>query len=133
MPLAVQIARNGGPEEMKLVEVAVGEPGPGQIRIRHKAIGLNFIDVYQRTGLYTLPMPLTLGMEGAGIVEAVGEGVTHLKVGDRAAYASNPPGSVLRSRYCAVKPFSIMAAPVSKLISSGSLHTASAGITRTSL
>ena len=93
MPLAVQIARNGGPEEMKLVEVAVGEPGPGQIRIRHKAIGLNFIDVYQRTGLYTLPMPLTLGMEGAGIVEAVGEGVTHLKVGDRAAYASNPPGS----------------------------------------
>ena len=73
MPLAVQIARNGGPEEMKLVEVAVGEPGPGQIRIRHKAIGLNFIDVYQRTGLYTLPMPLTLGMEGAGIVEAVGE------------------------------------------------------------
>ena len=93
MPLAVQLARNGGPEEMKLVEVAVGEPGPGQIRIRHKAIGLNFIDVYQRTGLYTLPMPLTLGMEGAGIVEAVGEGVTHLKVGDRAAYASNPPGS----------------------------------------
>ena len=93
MPLAVQIARNGGPEEMKLVEVAVGEPGPGQIRIRHKAIGLNFIDVYQRTGLYTLPMPLTLGMEGAGIVEAVGEGVTHLKVGDRAAYASNAPGS----------------------------------------
>ena len=98
MPLAVQIARNGGPEEMKLVEVAVGEPGPGQIRIRHKAIGLNFIDVYQRTGLYTLPMPLTLGMEGAGIVEAVGEGVTHLKVGDRAAYASNPPGSYSEER-----------------------------------
>ncbi|HPK33100.1 MAG TPA: alcohol dehydrogenase catalytic domain-containing protein, partial [Ottowia sp.] len=93
MPLAVQIARNGGPEEMKLVDVPVGEPGPGQIRIRHKAIGLNFIDVYQRTGLYQLPMPLTLGMEGAGIVEAVGEGVTHLKAGDRAAYASSPPGS----------------------------------------
>ena len=98
MPLAVQIARNGGPEEMKLVEVAVGEPGPGQIRIRHKAIGLNFIDVYQRTGLYTRPMPLTLGMEGAGSVEAVGEGVTHLKVGDRAAYASNPPGSYSEAR-----------------------------------
>lgn len=93
MPLAVQIARNGGPEEMKLVDVPVGEPGPGQIRIRHKAIGLNFIDVYQRTGLYQLPMPLTLGTEGAGIVEAVGEGVTHLKAGDRAAYASSPPGS----------------------------------------
>ena len=93
MSKAIQIERNGGPEEMKLVDVQVGEPGPGQIRIRHKAIGLNFIDVYQRTGLYKLPMPLTLGMEGAGIVEAVGEGVTHLKAGDRAAYASNPPGS----------------------------------------
>ena len=69
MPLAVQIARNGGPEEMKLVEVAVGEPGPGQIRIRHKAIGLNFIDVYQRSGLYSLPLPLQLGMEAAGAGE----------------------------------------------------------------
>jgi NADPH2:quinone reductase len=98
MPLAVQIARHGGPEEMKLVDVAVGEPGPGQIRIRHKAIGLNYIDVYQRSGLYQLPMPLNLGMEGAGIVEAVGEGVTHLKVGDRAAYASNPPGSYSEAR-----------------------------------
>ncbi len=98
MPLAVQIARHGGPEEMTLVDVPVGEPGPGQIRIRHKAIGLNYIDIYQRTGLYQLPMPLTLGMEGAGIVEAVGEGVTHLKVGDRAAYASNPPGSYSEAR-----------------------------------
>ena len=261
MASTVQIARHGGPEEMKLIDLPVGEPGPGQIRIRHQAIGLNFIDVYQRSGLYQLPMPLNLGMEGAGIVEAVGEGVTHLKVGDRAAYASNPPGSysearvlpalavcklpddspfetgaammlkgltgqyllrktlpaeglqagdhilwhaaaggvgliacqwakalgyqliatagsdekcqlalangaahainyrtedfaarvkeitggkgvkvvydsvgsVLRSRDGAVKPFSIMAAPVSKLISSGSLHTASAGITRASL
>ena len=103
MPLAVQIARNGGPEEMKLVEVAVGEPGPGQIRIRHKAIGLNFIDVYQRTGLYTLPMPLTLGMEGAGIVEAVGEGVSHLRVGDRAAYASQPPGAYCEARVMPAK------------------------------
>lgn len=62
MPLAVQIARQGGPEEMKLVEVAVGAPGPGEVRIRHHAIGLNFIDVYQRSGLYPLPAPLTLGM-----------------------------------------------------------------------
>ncbi|MBY4595332.1 quinone oxidoreductase family protein [Ottowia caeni] len=93
MPLAVQINRPGGPEEMHLVELTVGEPGPGQIRIRHKAIGLNFIDVYQRTGLYSLPLPLTLGMEAAGIVESVGEGVTHLQAGDRAAYASQPPGS----------------------------------------
>ncbi len=98
MALTVQIARHGGVEEMKLVDVPVGEPGPGQIRIRHRAIGLNFIDVYQRSGLYQLPMPLNLGMEGAGIVEAVGEGVTHLAVGDRAAYASNPPGSYSEAR-----------------------------------
>ena len=93
MSLAVQIARNGGPEEMTLVDVEVGAPGPGEVRIRHHAIGLNFIDVYQRTGLYTLPLPLNLGMEGAGVVEAVGDGVQHLQVGDRVAYASNPPGS----------------------------------------
>ena len=93
MPKTIQIAQFGGPEVMQLVDLPVGEPGPGQIRIRHHAIGLNFIDVYQRTGLYPNALPLNLGMEGAGIVEAVGEGVTHLKAGDRAAYASNPPGS----------------------------------------
>ena len=90
MSKAIQIDRNGGPEELKLVDVTVGEPGTGEIRIRHHAVGLNFIDVYQRTGLYALPMPLILGGEGAGVVEAVGEGVTHLKVGDRAAYAGGP-------------------------------------------
>ena len=90
---AIQIHQHGGPEQLQLVQVSVGEPGPGQIRIRHKAIGLNFIDVYQRSGLYALTMPPQLGMEAAGVVEAVGEGVTHLKVGDRAAYASQPPGS----------------------------------------
>ena len=89
----VQIERNGGPEEMRFVDLPVGDPGPGEIRIRHRACGLNFVDVYQRSGVYTLPMPLTLGMEGAGEVEAVGAGVTHLKAGDRAAYASSPPGS----------------------------------------
>ncbi len=95
---AIRIEQYGGPENMKLVEVPLGEPGPGQIRIRHKAVGLNFIDVYQRSGLYALPLPLNLGMEGAGVVEAVGEGVTHLKVGDRAAYASQPPGSYCEAR-----------------------------------
>ena len=95
---AVRIDKHGGPEEMKLVDVTVGEPGPGEIRIRHKAVGLNFIDVYQRSGLYQLTMPLQLGMEASGIVEAVGAGVTHLKVGDRAAYASQPPGS-----YCELR------------------------------
>jgi NADPH2:quinone reductase len=90
---AVRIDRPGGPEEMKIVEVEVGDPGPGEIRIQHRAVGLNFIDVYQRSGLYKFPMPLQLGMEASGVVEAVGEGVTHLKAGDRAAYASQPPGS----------------------------------------
>ncbi len=95
---AVRIDRQGGPEELKLVEVAVGEPGPGEIRIRHKAVGLNYIDIYQRAGVYALPMPLQLGMEGSGVVEAVGEGVTHLRAGDRAAYASQPPGSYCEAR-----------------------------------
>ncbi|MCX7248835.1 MAG: quinone oxidoreductase [Burkholderiales bacterium] len=90
---AIRIDQHGGPEQLKLVQVNVGEPAAGEIRIRHHAVGLNFIDVYQRSGLYQMPMPLQLGMEAAGVVEAVGAGVTHLKVGDRAAYASQPPGS----------------------------------------
>ena len=98
MSRAVRIEQTGGPEQLKLVDVSVGEPGPGQVRIRHKAVGLNFIDVYHRTGLYTLPLPLQIGMEASGEIEAVGEGVTHLKPGDRAAYASQPPGS-----YCEVR------------------------------
>jgi NADPH:quinone reductase len=95
---AVHIDQHGGPEALKLVDVEVGDPGPGEIRIRHKAVGLNFIDIYQRSGVYKLPMPLQLGMEASGVIEAVGEGVTHLKAGDRAAYASQPPGS-----YCEVR------------------------------
>ncbi|NDY89578.1 quinone oxidoreductase family protein [Ideonella livida] len=94
----VRIDAFGGPENLKLVELPVGEPGPGEIRIRHHAVGLNFIDVYQRTGLYPNALPLALGMEGAGVVEAVGEGVGHLAVGDRAAYASMPPGSYCERR-----------------------------------
>ena len=98
MSKAVRIAKHGGPDELELVDVEVGAPGPGEIKIRHKAVGLNFIDVYHRTGLYPLAMPAAIGMEASGIVEAVGEGVTHLKAGDRAAYASQPPGS-----YCEVR------------------------------
>ena len=98
MTQAIQITQFGGPEQLKLVEVEVGDPGPGEIRICHHAIGLNYIDVYQRTGLYPNALPLSLGMEGAGIVEAVGEGVIHLQVGDRAAYAANPPGSYSQAR-----------------------------------
>jgi len=100
---AVRIDQHGGPEELKLVDVSVGEPGPGEIRIRHKAVGLNFIDIYQRSGLYQLPMPLQLGMEAAGIVDAVGDGVTHLQPGDRAAYASQPPGSYCELRVMPAK------------------------------
>jgi len=95
---AVRIEQFGGPEQMKLVDVEVGEPGPGQIRIRHQACGLNFIDIYQRSGVYPLQLPVTLGMEASGVVEAVGEGVTHLKAGDRAAYASAPPGAYSTAR-----------------------------------
>jgi NADPH:quinone reductase len=98
MTRTVQILQPGSPDAMQLTETQVGDPGPGEIRIRHHAIGLNYIDVYQRSGVYPLPMPLKLGMEGAGVVEAVGDGVTHLSAGDRAAYASQPPGS-----YCDVR------------------------------
>ena len=100
---AVRIDEHGGPEKLKLVTLTVGEPGPGEIRIRHKAVGLNYIDIYQRAGVYPLTMPLQLGMEGSGVVEAVGEGVTHLKVGDRAAYASQPPGSYCELRVMPAK------------------------------
>lgn len=95
---AVQIQTPGGPEAMQLVDIEVGEPGPGEIRIRHQACGLNYIDVYHRNGSYPMPLPATLGMEGAGVIEAVGEGITHLSVGDRAAYASQPPGAYCTAR-----------------------------------
>lgn len=94
----VQISRNGGTEVLELVTRDVGQPGAGEILLRHHAVGLNFIDVYQRSGLYALPLPLQLGMEGAGVVEALGDGVTHLQTGDRVAYASNPPGSYCERR-----------------------------------
>lgn len=98
MARTVIIEAHGGPEVLKLVDRPVGEPGPGEIRIRQMAAGLNFIDVYQRSGLYRMALPAALGMEAAGVVEAVGEGVTHLKPGDRAAYASQPPGAYAEVR-----------------------------------
>lgn len=98
MAKTIIIEAHGGPEVLTLVDRPVGEPGPGEIRIRHKAIGLNFIDCYQRSGLYPMTMPAALGREAAGIVEAVGEGVTHLKVGDRAAYAAAVSGAYCEER-----------------------------------
>ncbi len=92
MPHAIRIYEIGGPEKMRWEEVQVGSPGPGEVRVRNTAIGLNFIDTYQRSGLYPLPLPFTLGMEGAGVVEAVGPKVKEFKIGDRVAYAQ-PIGS----------------------------------------
>ena len=102
----IRIETTGGPETLKPVDLEVGEPGPGEIRIRHHAVGLNYIDVYHRTGLYPLPLPVAIGLEGAGVVEAVGEGVTHLKAGDRAAYAGGPPGSYCERRIMPALPVS---------------------------
>jgi NADPH2:quinone reductase len=95
---AIRISNNGGPEVMEYVDVEVGEPGPGEARVRHHAIGVNFIDVYFRTGLYPQPLPAGLGQEGAGVVEAVGEGVAHVKPGDRVAYAGRPNGAYSQVR-----------------------------------
>ena len=95
---AVHIEAFGGPEVMKLLDVTVGDPGPGEARVRHHAIGINYIDIYQRSGVYPNPLPLSMGMEGAGVVEAVGKGVAHVKPGDRVAYAGNPPGAYTEAR-----------------------------------
>ena len=99
MPKAIRIRRTGGPDAMRWEDVEVGTPGPGEIRIRHEAVGLNYIDVYFRTGLYPAPsLPFSPGMEGAGIVEAVGEGVDSVAVGDRVAYAAPPVGAYAEER-----------------------------------
>ncbi len=97
----VLFEQSGGPEVLKIVMQQVGAPGPGQVRVRHHTCGLNYIDIYQRSGVYPLPLPHVLGMEGAGVVEALGEGVTHLAVGDRVAYASAPPGAYCDARVMA--------------------------------
>lgn len=90
MPHAIRIHRTGGPEVLQWEAVELPPPAAGEVRLRHHAVGLNFIDTYHRSGLYPLPLPSGLGMEGAGVVEAVGEGVADLKAGDRVAYTSGP-------------------------------------------
>ncbi|MDH5534474.1 MAG: alcohol dehydrogenase catalytic domain-containing protein, partial [Betaproteobacteria bacterium] len=87
MPYAIRIHETGGPEKMVWEQVQVGDPGVGEVRVRNTAIGLNYLDTYHRTGLYPVNPPLTLGMEGAGVVEAVGAKVKEFKVGDHVAYA----------------------------------------------
>ena len=91
--LAIQATRAGGPDVLEAIDAATPEPGPGQIRIRHEAVGLNFIDTYHRSGLYPIKMPAVLGQEGAGVVDAVGGGVTRFKAGDRVAYGTGPMGA----------------------------------------
>ena len=101
MVKAIQFHSTGGPEVLQWEEVTVGDPGPSEIRVKHTAIGLNYIDTYHRTGLYPLPLPHGIGMEGAGHVTAIGNGVTDLAVGDRVAYAGPPPGSYAEERLMA--------------------------------
>jgi len=98
VPKAFRIYEHGGPEVLKWEDVEVGDPGPGQARVRNHAAGLNFLDVYQRAGLYKMQLPTLLGMEGSGVVEAVGPGVTEVKAGDRVAYCSPPPGAFAEVR-----------------------------------
>jgi NADPH2:quinone reductase len=116
---AIQIDQFGGPEAMKLADVAIGEPGAGEVRVKHHACGINFIDIYHRTGLYAMPLPAVLGTEAAGVVEAVGAGVTHLAPGDRVAYAARTPGSYSEARV-------LPAVPVVKLPDSIDFETGAA-------
>jgi len=98
VPKAIRFHKTGGPEVLVAEDVEVGDPGQGQIRIKQHAVGLNYLDTYHRTGLYPLPLPSGLGSEGAGVVEAVGAGVTEFKAGDRVAYASAPVGAYAEAR-----------------------------------
>jgi NADPH:quinone reductase len=97
MPKAIRFHQPGGPEVLRFEDVPVGEPARGEARVRHTAVGVNFVDVYHRTGLYPLPLPSGIGVEGVGIVEAVGAGVAHVSAGDRVAY-NGPPGSYSEAR-----------------------------------
>jgi len=99
MSYAIRIHKTGGPEVLSYEEYDPGVPGPGEVRVKHDAVGLNFIDIYHRTGLYPLPaLPAVLGLEGAGVVDSVGEGVTEVVKGDRVAYAGVPPGAYTEIR-----------------------------------
>ena len=95
---AIRFHKTGGPEVLVWEDVEVGDPAPGQVRMRHHAIGVNYLDTYHRSGLYPLPLPSGIGSEGAGVVEAVGAGVTDLKPGDRVAYAGGAPGAYAEVR-----------------------------------
>jgi len=93
MTAATRFSQTGGPDVLGLQQIELASPGQGEVRVRHRAIGVNFIDIYHRTGLYKLPLPSGLGLEAAGDVEAVGAGVSRFKIGDRVVYASGPLGA----------------------------------------
>ncbi|MFD9811920.1 quinone oxidoreductase family protein [Streptomyces sp. NPDC059080] len=104
MAHAIRFHETGGPDVLRRERVTVGDPGPGQVRVRHEAIGLNFADTYFRTGLYPAPLPAGLGVEGAGIVEAVGADVTHVAEGDRVTYTGSPLGAYSTERIMPAAP-----------------------------
>jgi len=93
MPKAIRFHKTGGPEVLGLETIEVGEPGPGQVRVRHSYVAVNFIDIYFRTGRYPLPLPNGLGSDAVGVVEAAGEGVTDIRAGDRVGYLMGPQGA----------------------------------------
>ena len=104
MVKAIRIHEHGGPEVLRWADVEVGAPDPGEVRLRHSAVGLNYIDTYHRTGLYPVALPSGIGLEGAGVVEAVGEGVAGLAAGDRVVYAGGPVGAYAEARVMPTKP-----------------------------
>jgi len=120
---AIRFHQTGGPEVLRWENITVGEPGPGEVRLRHVAVGLNFADTYFRTGMYPATLPSGLGMEGSGVVEAVGPGVTHVQAGDRVAYTGSPLGAYSTGR---VMP----AAPLVKLPEAIAFETAAAMMMR---
>jgi NADPH2:quinone reductase len=120
---AIQIDRVGEPEVMNLVDITVGEPGPGEVRVRHSAVGINCIDTYVRTGLYPTKLPAVLGSEAAGVIDAVGPGVDYLRVGDRVAYSARGQGSYAEARV-------LDAIPVVKLPDAIDFETAAAMMTK---
>ena len=107
MSHAIRFHQTGGPEVLRWEEVDVGDPGPGEVRVRHIAVGLNFADTYFRSGLYPVQLPAGIGVEGSGVVEAVGSGVTHVGVGDRVAYTGSPLGAYSTVRVMPAAPHAL--------------------------
>ena len=123
MPKAIRIHQHGGPEVLKWEDVDPGQPGPGEALVRHEAVGLNYIDVYHRTGLYPLPsLPATPGLEAAGVVAEIGEGVAEVAVGDRVAYAGVPPGAYAEIRR--IPAHRLVKLPAAHLDAAGRRHDA---------